>query len=375
MFKITQKRTFREHHLLRLLQSYDGLPIDVCINKYFRSHKALGSKDRALIADIAYAIVRWKDLLDYFSSEKNWESRYRTYLNTDLNNINSSVPLHISCSCPLELFNLIKKSHGENSAREICITSNSAAPVTIRVNTIKTTRESLFEILSRRYKVSRCKYSKHGIVFHQKVHFKSMPEFKAGFFEVQDEGSQLIAQMVSAEPKQQIMDYCCGAGGKTLAFAPQMQGTGQIYLHDIRSNILLEAKKRLKRAKVQNFQILKLDNEQLIELKKKMDCVFVDVPCSGTGTMRRHPDMKWNFNLLSFKELLCIQRSIFENALSFMKPQGKIVYATCSILEEENQQQIDHFVSKYNLKIVSKPFQSIPTLNGMDGFFGTVMHL
>jgi len=207
------------------------------------------------------------------------------------------------------------------------------------------------------------------------TNFFATEEFKQGLFEIQDEGSQLIALLVGAQPKQQVFDYCAGAGGKTLAFAPNMHSQGQIYLHDIRAHALLQARKRLKRAGIQNAQIINDDSPKLPKLKKKMDWVLVDAPCSGSGTLRRNPDMKWKFDDAMITRLVGEQRKIFERALSFMSPEGRIVYATCSIFPEENQNQIDHFVKTYNLKIEGKPFISLPKLNGMDGFFAAVLSL
>lgn len=244
----------------------------------------------------------------------------------------------------------------------------------MRVNLLKTDRETLLSQWSEKYQISACSRSSTGIVFHKKINFFELPEFRQGLFEVQDEGSQLISELMQVEPGQQVLDYCSGSGGKTLAFAPKMEKRGQIFLHDIRKKILLEAKKRLRRAGVQNSQIVNPDDEpKLKKLKKQMDWVLADVPCSGIGTLRRNPDMKWKFSEEMLTRLVGQQRTIFEKALSYMKPEGHIVYATCSILNEENQQQIDHFVKTYDLEIVGETFQSIPHEGRMDGFFATVL--
>jgi len=187
-----------------------------------------------------------------------------------------------------------------------------------------------------------------------------LPEFKAGFFEIQDEGSQLIANHVTASPGDHILDYCAGSGGKTLAFAPKMKNKGQIYLYDIRPYTLIEAKKRLKRAGIQNAQLL--DDKKLKKrgLHSRMDWVLLDVPCSGTGTLRRNPDMKWKLTPETFTRLVEEQRKIFDSAFKFLKPNGKIVYATCSVFPEENEEQIATFIEKYGLKLLHTPFLSFP---------------
>ena len=188
---------------------------------------------------------------------------------------------------------------------------------------------------------------------------------------MQDEASQQVAALVQAKPGDHVLDYCSGSGGKALAFAPAMDGKGQIYLHDIRAHILQEAKRRLKRAGVQNAQVLTTD--KLKPLKKKCDWVLVDAPCTGTGTLRRNPDMKWRFTGEMLQRLIGEQRTIFEKALSYLKPEGRIVYATCSILKEENSEQIAHFLKTYGLKLEDSPLQTLPEEGGMDGFFGAVL--
>lgn len=372
------KIPFREHHLLTLLHGYEQqtLPLDLYINHYFRDHKSLGSKDRGFIAENVYAMVRWQGLLDYLAKKPlSWENRHKTYINLDWNEIqnNQEIPLHIRVSFPISLFQLIEKAYGEKRAVELCLISNSPAPTFVRANALKTTRDALLEQWKEAYEVSATSQSPYGIIFHKKINFFGLPEFKAGMFEVQDEGSQLLAMMIQAKPGDHVLDYCSGSGGKTLAFAPQMEQKGQIYLHDIRRFALQEARKRLKRAGIQNAQIILPDSLQLNKIKKKMDWVLVDAPCTGTGTLRRSPDMKWKFDEDTLVRLTGQQRMIFERALSFMKPDGRIVYGTCSILNEENQQQIDHFIRTYGLAVEGKIFQSWPSFGGMDGFFGVVL--
>jgi len=152
-----------------------------------------------------------------------------------------------------------------------------------------------------------------------------------------------------------------------------MQNKGQIFVHDVRIHALQDAKKRLRRAGIQNAQIFLAQDPKQKQLKKKMDWVLVDAPCSGTGTLRRNPDMKWKFNLEMVQRLSGQQRTIFEKALSFMKPEGRIVYSTCSVLPQENEEQMHHFMKTYNLKIEGSIFQSFPSEGGMDGFFGVVL--
>lgn len=368
---------FREHHLLCLLEAYEqeALPFDLAINHYFRAHPALGSKDRGEIAETAYALMRWQGLLDYLNdNDSSWEKRYELYKTISVLDQMERVdiPLHIKCSFPKFLFDLLSDNYGVDAAIAICRSSNQPAPTTIRVNLLKTTRQAMLDHWGTTYSVSPCPFSEVGIIFHKRINFFTLPEFKEGLFEVQDEGSQLIARLIKAEPGQQILDYCAGSGGKTLAFAPAMNNTGQIFLHDTRISALHECRKRLKRAGIQNAQIVSSDDPKLKKLKKRMNWVLVDAPCTGTGTLRRNPDMKWKFSEEMLLRLKGQQRTIFEKALSFMHPEGRIVYATCSILKEENQVQAEHFAITYNLEVEGDLFHTLPIDGGMDGFFGVV---
>ncbi|MDP1880874.1 MAG: RsmB/NOP family class I SAM-dependent RNA methyltransferase [Parachlamydiaceae bacterium] len=370
------KIPFREHHLFSLLESYSmqKLPLDLCIHQYFRQHPALGSKDRAFIAETTYSLVRWQILLDHLGAT-SWQERYTLSLNLDLESLqeDKSMPSSIQVSCPQELYDCIFNTFGEQVTQEICLINNEAAPTFVRANLLKTTRDELLNRWKETYEVSPTKTSPHGIIFHKKINFFQLPEFKEGLFEVQDEGSQLLADLIQSQPGDLVLDYCAGSGGKTLAFAPRMEGKGQIYVHDIRPHALQEARLRLRRAGIQNAQTILPDQPHLEKLKKKMNWVLVDAPCSGTGTLRRNPDMKSKFSKEMLSRLVGQQRMIFEKALSFLHPTGRIVYGTCSILKEENQEQLDHFIKTYGLEIENSPFQSIPAKGEMDGFFGVVL--
>ncbi len=370
-----EKIPFRDFHLLNLLNSYaaENRPLDVAICNYFRSHKALGSKDRYAISEAAYALVRWQSLLDALYPGQGWIEKWEHYQSGAWKKQLDRLPPHIQVSCPEELFRRLTEQFGVEHARSLCMIFNTPAPTCVRVNISKIEREALFKMWKDKYSVSLTRHSPYGIIFHQKVHFFSMPEFRAGLFEIQDEASQLVAALVNASPGQHVMDYCAGAGGKALAIAPKMDGKGQIYLHDIRAHALNDARQRLKRAGVQNVQLLEEGRTALEKLKKKMDWVLVDAPCTGTGTLRRNPDMKWRYSDELLQRITGQQRAIFEKALSFLKPEGKIVYATCSVLIEENRDQIERFCELYSLEVVGDPMQTIPAAGGMDGFFGAVL--
>ncbi|MBI5345642.1 MAG: RsmB/NOP family class I SAM-dependent RNA methyltransferase [Chlamydiae bacterium] len=367
------KIPFRDHHIILILKNYEeqNNPLDVFLSNYFKNNKAIGSKDRSFICENIYTMIRYRALLDHLSSKPtSWEKRLEALQKHNLEKYkeDETIPLNIRVSFPKDYFELILNSALEK-VKEFCQISNTPAPTTIRVNLLKISRDGLFDKLSQKFEIKKGIHSDTAIIFLKRINFFALEEFKEGLFEIQDEGSQLISSLVSPKEKDQILDYCAGAGGKTLAFAPSLKNQGQIYLHDVRDFALLQAKKRLKRAGIQNGQIK--NSNELNLLKNKMDWVLLDVPCSGSGTLRRNPDMKWKFNKDSFLKLLDLQKEIFKNGLQYLKKEGFIVYTTCSILKEENENQVQYFINTYNLKLV-KQTGWLPEENGMDGFFGAV---
>jgi len=358
---------FREYHLVQLLEEWESsnLPLDRFFNQYVRAHKSLGSKDRREIAAAAFGIVRWKLL---FKEGSSIGEQYRRWKEIDPLGYRGrdDLPWHVRCSFPEELFELVVKRLGLEKAVDFAYWSNGEAPLTIRANPAKIDRD---ELVGRLKGARATADSPWGIEFEQRRNLMHLSEFKEGLFEIQDEASQLIAALAEVKRGDQVLDYCAGSGGKALAIAHRLGGKGQLYLHDVRRRPLLEARKRLARAGVQNSQIVQGD---LRGLKKKMDWVIVDVPCSGTGTFRRNVDLKWKLSRRGIEEFVGRQRAIFERALSFVKTGGKILYATCSLLPEENMEQIDHFLRTYSLRQVGEPFCS-PWLGSMDGMFAAVM--
>ncbi len=376
-----QSQVFRQNHLLLLLEGYElqKAPIDFYVSCYFRNNKALGSKDRAYISEEVYRLIRWRGLCDYFLEKPDWKNRIHWLQMGDPKRFfeDDSIPIHIRCSMPQMLLDEIIATWGLEKAKAIALACVEPAPTCIRANLLTTTRDALLErLLKQNFNVSAGVESATAICFHKKENFFSLPEFKEGLFEVQDEGSQLLAQMVQAKPNDHVLDFCAGAGGKTLSFAPALKGKGQIYLHDIRLHALYEARKRLKRAGIQNAQIIShTEEKKLKRLKKTMDWVLVDAPCSGTGTLRRNPDMKWKYTPEMLDRLVSTQRVIFEQALSYVKPGGFIVYATCSILKRENRDQLAHFLAHYPIELLHEPFECVPELGKKDGFFGAVFRV
>lgn len=233
------------------------------------------------------------------------------------------------------------KCFGPEEAFKICRTCLERPRLTIRANTLKTTRQELMTTLTKEYdyEVQPCKYSPNGIRFKKRPEDSLFAhvEYKKGHFEIQDEASQLLAMRVDARPGQTVLDYCGGSGGKTLAFAPFMHNTGQIYVHDIRKSVLMQARQRFKRAGVQNYQI-QADKAKLRKrLKGRCDWILLDVPCSGSGVIRRNPDIKWKYQPERLQELIRIQELILQDSINFLRDdRSRIVYSTCSLFDEEN---------------------------------------
>lgn len=359
---------FRRRHCLTLLGLLPSspLPLDTEMSNYFRAHKAVGSKDRLAISTTIYALIRWQGALDILLAQPiTWEKRLDTFEKGNLQTIvdDPSLPLHIRCSFPKTLFQKIAAAYGEKKAFSICLTLNERAPLCLRVNTLLTTRDKLMEALPLSLK--RGEYPT-ALIVEGRANLFSLAEFKAGYFECQDEGSQIMAGLVHAKPGDHVLDYCSGSGGKTLAIAPALHGKGQLYLHDIRPTALMQAKNRLKRAGITNAQIA----ESPARLRGRMDHILVDAPCSGTGTLRRNPDLKWKFDLAALERLVQTQRQIFAEALPCLKESGQITYVTCSLLPEENEAQVKAFLETYPLELVKEPTQLLPLSGGHDGFFG-----
>ncbi len=369
---------FRKYHLTTILELFikQNLPLDLFLKNYFKENKSIGSHDRKFLTENIYKMIRWRGLVRYLCKDdlsiENQIEILET-LNPEEYLSNKTIPLHARLSFPQAYFDFLLEELGEEKTKEFCLQSNYPAPTTIRTNVLKTTRENLNDRLSKSQEVILGAHSPLAIHFAHRVNFLTLPEFKEGLFEVQDEASQLVSLEVKVKPGDHFLDYCAGSGGKSLAIAPQMKGKGQLYLHDTRTYPLGEAKKRLKRAGIQNAKVI-----DPLELKKqnlhgKMDWVLADVPCSGSGTLRRNPDMKWKFDLKALENTQLLQREIFAKALTFVKQNGYIVYSTCSVFPAENEKQTEFFLKNFPVKRASPSFFSFPSKGGMDGFYSVVL--
>lgn len=396
-------------------------PADRIISFHFKQNRFIGSKDKAIISQLVYAILRNKATLEFYLKKFNLQTTARklviAYLsvteNKDLpemtkifdgdmysaRNLKGAEieftkkrkqidPLEMKefekLNFPEWLSEDLKEAFGDNLANEM-IGLNQQATTTIRVNLLKTTRAKLkADLKDEDIRTKKTKISPFGLTIEGKNNLFASQCFKKGYFEVQDEGSQILAILADTKPKQKVLDMCCGAGGKLLAMAATMEHTGSLIGTDVNERRLLESKKRLKRAGISNAMLKVISSENDKYLKRqagRFDTIFVDAPCSGTGTWRRNPDSKWNLEAEFVEQLTVTQASILKSARNLVKSGGTIAYATCSVLRKENHDQVEKFLAEnddFELVDIStiypdltseKTLQLTPSKHKCDGFF------
>jgi 16S rRNA (cytosine967-C5)-methyltransferase len=277
-----------------------------------------------------------------------------------------------------------------------------AAQLDLRVNTQRAQRDDVLAELratSRQHAPLQAEptpYSPEGIRLLEKPGLTRWPLYQDGKIEVQDEGSQLIARLVAPRRGEMVVDFCAGAGGKTLALGSLMRSTGRIYAFDIHARRLAGLGPRLKRSGLSNVHPAAIATENDLRVKRlsgKIDRVLVDAPCSGSGTLRRNPDLKWRFDESELARVNGVQQKVLRAAARLVKPGGRIVYATCSLLAEENQAVVERFVADQpqfvqvpamevlrpqgieipGLKDAAPYFVMLPHVHGTDGFFAAVL--
>jgi 16S rRNA (cytosine967-C5)-methyltransferase len=268
------------------------------------------------------------------------------------------------------------------------------APLDLRVNTVKSKRDAVLGQLQKGGIVcTATPISPIGIRLESKISLAQHPAFLEGFVEVQDEGSQLLGLLVEAKRSEMVVDFCAGAGGKSLLLGAAMASTGRVYAFDVSEKRLTNLGPRLKRSGLSNITPQKIDSENDARIKRlagKIDRVLVDAPCTGLGTLRRNPDLKWRQTDQALKELNVKQAAILKSASRLAKPGGRLIYATCSFLPQENEQIVAGFLAshpdfklvpassivarlKLPLKDMGEYFRLSPQQHGTDGFFAAVM--
>ena len=261
-------------------------------------------------------------------------------------------------SLPDWLWDLLVEQYGLDEAIDLGRSFLEPAKLDIRINTVKISREELIELLAKEIKdIEVMAYSPSGIRIPRGTSLSKNPLFVEGKIEVQDESSQILSFIVDAKRGMMVADFCAGAGGKSLAVGAIMKNTGRIYAYDISEKRIINLGKRLKKSGLSNLFAQKIKNEKDAKLKKlhgKFDRVLADVPCSGTGTFRRNPDLKWKNSIQDLDELNIKQLAILEEAKKLVKKEGRLIYSTCSLLKRENESVVESFLdSNKNFRAVS----------------------
>ena len=347
--------------LLRL-----AAPADQTLSAYFRKHRNLGQKDRAFVAETAFAVLRRKRSLESAAgsaepaalvvaalvrvlgfSGRVLDGLVDPDLLAKLRAASKDVPDAVRADLPDWLWQRIEAQHGREEAMRIAQGLLNPAPLDLRANLARTTRDDVLARLQHDgIEAHATKYAPAGVRLAGKPAINNHALFRDGLIEVQDEGSQILAWLVAPRRGEMIADYCAGAGGKTLALAMLMRGSGRVYAMDVSAKRLAALSPRAARAQVSNIHPLALSGDNDARAKRlagKLERVLVDAPCSGFGTLRRNPDLKWRHGPTAIDELAQKQARILQAAARLVKHGGRLVYATCSILQEENEAVVDAF--------------------------------
>ena len=341
-----------------------GQYADKVIERTLKSNPKWGAKDRSFIAETTYEMVRWWRLVNFLSPSKDPWDLFGTYWLMQGNELPSwdefarLQPEKIKSkydsitdpglleSIPAWLQTLGSQELGEKWEAEIHAL-NEEAEVVLRVNTLKTTRERLKNLLEadgiRSYLV---KGYPDALVLEERQNVFRHPSFKEGLFEVQDASSQLVAAALQVAPGMRVIDACAGAGGKSLHLAALMGNKGKVISMDVEEWKLQQAKLRARRNGVSIFEPKIIEGSKTIKrLKESADRLLLDVPCSGLGVLRRNPDTKWKLSAESIAKVQVTQQEILQSYPSMLKKGGQLVYATCSVLPSENEEQIKKFLA------------------------------
>jgi len=375
---------------------------DKAIEQSLKSNKKWGSRDRKFIAETTYTIVRYWRMLNEMmriNAEENSDYLWKLFagyllwkniplplwdefssIDKDKISIEKNSRLNerkIKESIPDWLDELGEKELGNKWDSEIAAL-NKEAPVILRANTLKISKEQLIEkFLEIGIQTFPLDFTKDALLVEQRQNLFQTPYFKEGYFELQDASSQLVANYLDVKPGMRVIDACAGAGGKSLHIAALMQNKGKVLALDTEEWKLNELKKRANRNGISIIETRTITSSKVIKrLADSADRVLLDVPCSGLGVLRRNPDAKWKLTNERIEELKSLQQKILESYSTMVKPNGKIVYSTCSILPSENEGQIERFFSsesnRQKFKLIEERKIS-PAVDGFDGFYISVL--
>ena len=402
--------------LVRLSLKFDH-PTDAIVSRFFRDNRGLGPRERATLSGTVYNVLRKKLLFDHYAPSGSGPKERRLailgfygpgdYLRSALtdqetNWLDQCEKINVADLMERHRHNLpewlVQPLKDQLGAEfwPLAESLNQGAGLDLRVNAFNSKRADVQKELAQAgIKAVPTPYSPWGLRIAGKPTLNKMDAFVRGAFEVQDEGSQLLAMLLDAKRGEMVVDFCAGAGGKTLAIGAAMRSTGRLYAFDTSAHRLDALKPRLARSGLSNVHPAALAHERDDRIKRlagKIDRVLVDAPCSGLGTLRRHPDLKWRQTEKSVAELATMQSAILQSAARLLKPGGRLVYATCSLLAQENEAVAQAF-SQANpdftaldvgevlseLKVddaatlCSGPYLRLwPQRHGTDGFFAAV---
>ena len=363
-----------------------------------KKDKRWGSHDRKFVAETIYEIVRWKRLYAEIAEVKEPYDRdniwrmfavwavlrgytlpdWKYFENTPARKIEGrfdelSRIRKFRESIPDWMDELGVKELGEELWTKEIAAQNEQAKVILRVNTLKTTKEKLRAILmDLNIETEFNQQYPDALILKERANVFLTDAFKEGLFEVQDASSQLVARFLDVKPGMRVVDTCAGAGGKTLHIASLMENKGQLIAMDLYESKLKQLKLRAKRNGAFNIEPRVIEGTKTIKkLHEKADRVLIDAPCSGLGVLKRNPDSKWKLQPEFIENIKKVQAEVLENYSKIVKPGGKLVYATCSVLPSENQEQIKKFLSTENGKNFTfvKDIKVLASESGFDGFY------
>lgn len=376
----------------------EGEYADKVVARALKKDKRWGSADRKFVAETIYEIVRWKRLYaeiaevkEPYNRENLWRmfaawAVLRGYPIPDWTQLQGTPERKIKGrfdelsknraikeSIPDWMDALGMKELGESVWNKEIKAQNEQAKVILRVNTLKIAPDKLrARLMDANIETEYIKNQPQALVLKERANVFLTQEFKDGLFEVQDASSQLVAPLLDVKPGMRVVDTCAGAGGKTLHLASIMENKGQLIALDLYESKLNQLKLRARRNGVHNIETRVIENSKTIKkLHEKADRVLIDAPCSGLGVLKRNPDSKWKLQPEFIDNIKKVQAEVLENYSKIVKPGGKLVYATCSILPSENQEQIQRFLATENGKNFTfvEDHKILAHESGYDGFY------
>ena len=391
-------------------------PADTTL-RYFFKNERIGSNERALIAETVFGVLRHRLLLEKACADRATPRRMALahmvrYGGYNLREIQPVLKreekewlatvkgvkaeeqsLSVQAELPEWLIEKMRASYSDEEILTLGLAMQQGAPLDIRVNTLLAKRDDVLQQLhAQNIDATITPYSPIGIRLKEKIPLNKDALFTEGKVEVQDEGSQLLGYLLAPKRNDMVVDFCAGAGGKTLMLSAMMNSKGRLYALDVSEKRLTNLKPRLKRSGASNIQPMLIAHENDLKVKRlagKIDRVLVDAPCSGLGTLRRNPDLKFRQSPRSIEELNQKQTAILTSASRLLKKGGRLVYATCSILPEENQHIVQAFLAEHpdfvllpagevlqqqKIDLVMGDYLELrPNLHATDGFFAAVM--